>query len=360
MGSAHRRVPPTIRLEGRGVAPLLWVRGIARFACGLSLVALSVGCGRDLERFVVPRYTGPFKPAADYSPVWSHDGRSIAYRRAFASTDGPPGVYIVPSSGGHARLVTGGSFLWPASLRFSPDNRTLVGISDFQLIIIDVATGATNIPMYTNNHAQYPDWSPDGRQIVYNRAFYTTLPPQPLDSAGIHIYDLSSGEDHPIFSDGKVVGGNSSRWSPDGRWIAFLDFGSPQAVKLMHPDGSSLLALTMASPGYDLRNLTWFTPPGTDSEGLLYLESNGNIFFVDPNGGPPTRYQLLYGYDDFSPDGTQFTFIGSQPSDSLGVVFVARVNDFTGETRRQITSFTEPVLVPRAPENAPRSSAIPP
>src|SRR6266496_4151771 len=130
MGSAHRRVPPTIRLEGRGVAPLLWVRGVARFACGLSLVALSVGCGRALERFVVP------------------------------------------SSGGHARFVTGGSFLWPASLRFSPDNRTLVGISDFQLIIIDVATGATNIPMYTNNHAQYPDWSPDGRQIVYNRAFY--------------------------------------------------------------------------------------------------------------------------------------------------------------------------------------------
>ncbi len=320
-----------------------------RLAAVLGIAGALLGCQKGLEHFTLPPYAGPFKLTVDYSPVWSHDGRLIAYRRAFTSTDGPPGAYIVPSTGGRPRLVALGSALWPASMRFSPDDKSLLGVSNSQLVVIDIASGAANTPTYTDNHAQAPDWSPDGRQIVYNRAFYMTG--QPLDSAGIHVLDLSTGQDRPLSSNGQVVGGTSARWSRDGSWIAFIDFSTPQAIRIIQPDGSGLRTLVTASSGSDFRALTWFRPPGTGSDGLLYLEPNGRISFIDLTSPSPTRYQLLYGYDDFSPDGTRYTLVGTQPTDSSGVVFTAQVNDFTGESLRQITVYTPPPLTQEARES---------
>ena len=319
------------------------------------LVALSLACNKGLEHFAPPMGSGVFKPDVDFSPVWSHDGRFIAYRRAFPSTDGPPGVYIVPSSGGRPRFITRGSFFWPGSLRFSPDDRLLAAISDLQLAIIDVATGAMNIPVYTHNYSAYPDWSPDGRQIVYNRIFWRGVPPEPHDSSGIHLYDLATGQDRPIFSNGQVAFGISSRWSPDGNHIAFIYDGTPQAIMLMRPDGSDVHQLIQASRTL-FNNLTWFRHPLTGAEGLLYMEENGHMYFVRSDDPSPTRFQLLYAYQDISPDGTQFTVIGNQPSDSLGVVFTMRVNDFTGGSLRQITSYY--YAPPASPSSRARQASL--
>jgi Tol biopolymer transport system component len=233
---------------------------------------------------------------------------------------------------------------------------------DFQLVLIDVATGATNTPSYATNGAQTPDWSPDGRKVVYRRLYYTTAPPMPLDSAGIHILDLSTGQDQPVKSNGQVVFGEP-RWSRDGTWIAFLTFiegGTRMAIGLVHPDGSGLRTLLAADPSSDLRNLVWFRPPGSTSDGLLYQEATfrSSIGFISPDGRPPTRYPFLYWYSDVSPDGTEYTVLRNQPSDSTSVVFTLRVNDFTGETLRQVSYFAPPSIPGQALKGSSSSGAV--
>ena len=63
-------------------------------------------------------------PAADQKPVWSSDGRHIAFVRF--SEEGS-GIFVIPALGGPERKI--GSFIpeheWAAGPSWSPDGRTL-------------------------------------------------------------------------------------------------------------------------------------------------------------------------------------------------------------------------------------------
>src|SRR5438132_1684473 len=72
----------------------------------------------------------------DADPVWSRDGKFIAFHRRTFSTAGPPGLYVVPSSGGAIRFVARGDLWWPEDLRFSPDSKQIVGTFGLQLYTV--------------------------------------------------------------------------------------------------------------------------------------------------------------------------------------------------------------------------------
>src|SRR5206468_5617039 len=86
----------------------------------------------------------------DSSPAWSPDGATVAYYRAYASQDGPPGIYVIPAVGGTARFVTGSPFGY-VELRFSPDSRRLAAVSRGEVFLIDVATGRADQVTFTDN-----------------------------------------------------------------------------------------------------------------------------------------------------------------------------------------------------------------
>lgn len=315
---------------------------------GLLVVALSlnlVACTKEPLR-PDPRYAHlGTKVVVDDSPAWSPDGRFIAYHRAFRSSDGPAGVYLISRDGGRSRFITEGDYFGPRHLRFSPDGRRLVASWSMQLLIIDLESGAVSWPLDSTAVGLYPDWSPDGHLIAYVRSSQAL--DYPPDSVGIHLLEPSTGADRGLYYDGGIVRGSRPRWSRDGSEIAFIG-GIPPAnqpmVFLARADGSALRVLI--PPGTLPEYLQWYSRPSIGLDGVLFLDISRlpqPTYFVSRHGGPPVQWKQYLGpYGAVSLDGSEVVEDFPQQPDSLKVLFLISVDDVTGATRRQLTRWEPP------------------
>lgn len=105
------------------------------------------------------------------------------------------------------------------------------------------------------------------------------------------------------------------RWSPDGKWIAFIsDRSGKYEIWKVRPDGTELQAMTH-EPGKEVIAPVW----SPDSSKLLYQIRNVNSFIVDATRlGSEQQSQALPGQPpegflpwEWSPDGTMLA--GWQP-----------------------------------------------
>lgn len=154
-----------------------------------------------------------------------------------------------------------------------------------------------------------PSWSPDGKQIVYARLY---APPQPNvpPQTDVRVMNADGSEDHAILS--------NTRFSVEPRWsvnakIVFMSLmnGSNLDVYVMNPDGTSLQRLTYGANNGDP---VW-SPDGTiitfgsDREGGGKL----NIFSMNADGGNVvqlTHFLAPYeaGDTNWSSDGKKIAF----------------------------------------------------
>jgi WD40 repeat protein len=215
-----------------------------------------------------------------------------------------------------------------------------VCVYGLQLYIVDITTGGMTRLLIPEDFAFYPDWSPNGRYIVYG-------------ASGIRLLDLSTGESLAIRGDsvqtgGSIYGGQSPLWSPDGTQIAVIQILPHESrIAMFSPDGTGYRIL--ASTGnhlvsYDI--LHWYVRPTRGMEGLAFRQITGpgaGRYYVDRNGSGLRRFEYpFHEHQAFSPDGEWKVRTGIDPVDSVGVLFVERVDDVTGATRRQLTFWGPP------------------
>jgi eukaryotic-like serine/threonine-protein kinase len=114
------------------------------------------------------------------------------------------------------------------------------------------------------------------------------------------------------------------RWSPDGRWIAFLsDRGGKYEIWKVRPEGSGLAKLTH-EPGREVIAPVW----SPDGRKLLYQIRNVNSYIIDAERpGTEQTPQGLAGQPppgfipwDWSPDGT--LLVGWQPLNERRAIVV--------------------------------------
>ena len=174
--------------------------------------------------------------ADEFDPVWSPDGRRIAF---VSLRDGNQEIFVMNADGSDQTNVTRHENKdWTPA--WSPDGRQL-GFSSFrdgnwELYVMDA--DGSNVVRLTDNPASdvSPSWSPDGQRIAFaSRRDGGDWDIFVMDRTGKHVTQLTHD---PADDFGPV-------WSPDGTTIAFeSDRDGYMDIFLMAADGSEQVSLT--------------------------------------------------------------------------------------------------------------------
>jgi eukaryotic-like serine/threonine-protein kinase len=200
-----------------------------------SMIAYALGTPTKLQVYVQPVAGGrPIALTTDSAgsfraPVWSPDGRSIAFQ-------GKDGVWVVPSGGGAARRLVqidtallpmgSGSMSAVTGLAWSRDGTRLAYTSlESILNLISVAPGGETVRLATPTGPSLPAWSPDGKWVAVsagNSAFvFGTGYLGNVGNSAIMLIPTAGGPAVRV-TDGTSLN-QSPQWSPDGRalyWIS--------------------------------------------------------------------------------------------------------------------------------------------
>ncbi len=206
----------------------------------------------------------------------------------------------------------------PSSATWSPDGTELIysmqGTLWRQHIGSDTAVQLTSGPVYDYQ----PDWSPDGRTVVFARYAH--------DAIELQLLDLASGRVTPLTANRAV--NLDPRWSPDGSRIAFVSsiYNGRWHVFVLSPDGAKdPLRLTEDNdsrlPRYYYSKWDHYISPtwSPDGKEIILVSNRGHIhgtggfWRMEARPGAPLR-ELRYeettwkARPDWSPDGTRVIY----------------------------------------------------
>jgi Tol biopolymer transport system component len=165
-------------------------------------------------------------PADDYAPVWSTDGKQIAF---ISDRSGSPEIFVMNASGAGIQQLTRDSGLtWLPPLNWSSNGKLIAAAgspsgdeNQARLYLVNV-DGSGNQLLNDSLIGAYPRWSPNGKWIAW-RAVENGDP-------ALFVINAAGGQAQKILtsqeSDEKYgVMSDDFDWSPDGKEIAYLAVG---------------------------------------------------------------------------------------------------------------------------------------
>ena len=156
-----------------------------------------------------------------------------------------------------------------------------------------------NLVHLTEGDDYNPNWSPDGKHIVFVRQTGPT-------DGGLDIFLASRLKDGTWQDNAELTrltkheaNNDSPVWSPDGNTIAFVSYRDGNAeIYTMEEDGANPLRLT-TNEADDLEPV--WSPGGDHLAFVSHLYGPGEIFMMDNEGGNQRRL-TTNDAEDYSPD----------------------------------------------------------
>lgn len=175
------------------------------------------------------------------APRWSPDQDSIALGLSW-HPELPDGSYVMSLDGEELSPLSesGVGNAW------SPGGEHVAVETAEGIDLLELRSGETRT--LTSGRDLDPDWSPDGRAIVFARADGDVL--------RLFLVDVETGREVAI-TEGR--GDHAPRWSPDGGWIVFA---RGRDLAKVRPDGTDLMMLTAEPRDENDRSPVW-SPDGS-------------------------------------------------------------------------------------------------
>lgn len=240
----------------------------------------------------------------DRDPAWSPDGSRIAFRRANA---GPDQLWIMKANGAGLAVVPGSGTTGRPD--WSPDGKWLVYECWVPLttetdicVRTDAGGGFAALTATAGISERRPVWSPDGTRIVFSRelpagagSFLVSLDLKSLVLTAITPQVAGTYDGWPD-------------WSPDSGQLAFSRFvvgsGSGGAIHRVDATGAGLTLVTAPMPGTDAHHTMPAWSPDGKRIAYVHLDDDeawGHIYIIRPDGTLNT--QITFGAaTDESPD----------------------------------------------------------
>jgi dipeptidyl aminopeptidase/acylaminoacyl peptidase len=291
-----------------------------------------------------------YNDKSDRAPQWSPDGKQIAFlsQRGESSTTQ---VYVIPITGGEAMQITRaetsvGAFRWsPDGSRIAyvvTDPKTkeetqaeregrdwIVADRNYKhtrLFVVDVKTKESHRVIKADLTVHEFDWSPDGKQFIVGTT-ETPLVDDAYMRVKLQIVSAEGGEPRALApTEGKL---SNARWSPDGKWIAWLG-----ATSMNDPYAGSLFVVSSngGTPenllkGYEgtTTSLSW--QPGKPATAVFSaIERQANAMYAISladrrREALSTQPLILSSSPSFTRDGKWMAIVANSPRHPNEVFF---------------------------------------
>ena len=289
---------------------------------------------------LLTRGSGDRAGPAAFSPVWSPDGRSLAFVVDPDPSQGCPyGSCILTryevwaaraDAGGARKLARGTAPSW------SPDSRTIAFLwsgssEDDRSGIATIRADGSGLRRLTallsHPNRRGPSWSPDGTRITFASHGWFTSPNRlyVMNADGTNRHRLTGLEPY------------DAAWSPDGGRIAFTTLDALYTIK---PDGSGIRLLFDGGCSW---SFAWSHDGtklacDTDDPGFAIVDSEGSLLLAPDRRVPGNAIEA---WATFSPDGRRVSF--ERREEETSEIYVA---DADGGNPRRIAAGTEPAWSP--------------
>ncbi len=320
---------------------------------------------------------------SESSPRWSPDGKWLAFLSSRANREEGTQVWLLPRAGGEATQLTSvkgsvNDYVW------SPDSKSIVFVSatpgpetaaatgdpvvitrylykpDYEegmtrfndnrrthLFLVDVATGAVRQLTSGDFYEHSPDWSPDGREVL----FVSNREPNQdqFFNYDIFAFRLAGGAIRRITATESAE--FQPRYSPDGKRIVFL--GTRRGLRNLETNMEDTHVWVMNADGSGRREIgkaidNRQNNPGWSVDGksaIFTVLDCGDVKLcrLPADGGEPEWLHAEPGrVDDWSVAGDTLAYTFSSPSD-MAQVYLRK----EGGPARRMTGLNDAILKER-------------